>query len=212
MIKVILSIFFAILLSNNVKAEKKVYYTNKIEKDKAPVVDGLIEEDIWKNVEWEGNFVQREPYENQPPSQETQFKILYDDNNLYIAIRAFDTAPDSIEKRMSRRDGFEGDWIEVNIDSYHDLRTAFSFSITAAGVKGDEAITEDGNYWDGSWDPIWYVAASIDALGWAAEMKIPFTQLRFGQQDEYVWGLQVSRRFFRKQEFSNWQFISPNAP
>lgn len=64
--------------------------------------------------------------------------MLYDAKNLYVGFRCFDTEPDKIERRMSRRDGFAGDWVEVNIDSYHDLQTAFSFTVTAAGVKGDE--------------------------------------------------------------------------
>jgi hypothetical protein len=189
--------------------DKRSYHTNKINQP-APHIDGIINEPVWDIVEWEGDFVQFQPYENRKPSEETRFKIIYDDNNLYIAIRAFDSSPDSIEKRMSRRDGFEGDWVGVSIDSYHDLLTGFSFTITAAGVKGDEAITNDGN-WDATWDPIWYVKTAIDDQGWTAEMQIPLTQLRFGKKDEYVWGLQVSRKIFRHDERSSWQFISQNA-
>ena len=106
-----------------------------------------------------------------PPSQQTKFKILYDEKNLYIAVRAFDDEPDKIEKRLSRRDGFEGDYVEMHIDSYHDLRTAFSFTVTAAGVKGDEAISENGENFDESWNPIWYTKTNIDEEGWTAEMK-----------------------------------------
>ncbi len=209
MSRFIIAVFFSISVLGSLNAQKQIYNTSRIISD-PPVLDGIIDEDAWDIVEWSGDFTQITPYENRPPSQQTRFKILYDENNLYVAIRCFDSAPDSIEKRLSRRDGFEGDWAEINIDSYHDLRTAFSFTITAAGVKGDEAITNDNN-WDSSWDPIWYVKTSIDALGWTAEMRIPLTQLRFGKQDEYVWGLQVNRRYFRKEERSSWQFISPNA-
>ncbi|MBN2519821.1 MAG: carbohydrate binding family 9 domain-containing protein, partial [Bacteroidales bacterium] len=209
--RVLIAFLFCFVFSFQfIYAEKKTYTTQKISGE-PPNIDGLINETVWDLVEWDGGFVQIQPYENKPPSQQTEFKVLYDDNNLYFAIRAYDTAPDSIEKRMSRRDGFEGDWVEVNIDSYHDLRTAFSFTITASGVKGDEAISNDGDNWDSNWDPIWYVKTSIDAKGWIAEMKIPFSQLRFGKQDVYTWGLQVNRRFFRKEERSSWQFISPNA-
>lgn len=176
-----------------------------------PRVDGVLDDDIWNTGEWCGDFRQLRPFENRPPSQQTQFKIYYDDNNLYVGIRCFDTSPDSIEQRMSRRDGFQGDWVEINIDSYHDLRTAFSFTITAAGVKGDEAVSNDGNNWDASWDPIWFAKTNTDELGWTAEMQIPFTQLRFGKKDEYVWGVQVNRLLFRKDERSSWQFISPKT-
>ena len=108
---------------------------------------------------------------------------------------------------MSRRDGFDGDWVEVNIDSYFDQRTAFSFTASVSGVKGDEAITNNGNNWDATWDPIWHLETSIDNKGWVAEIQIPFTQLRFSNNAEQIWGLQFTRRFFRKEELSNWQYI-----
>lgn len=189
--------------------DKRNYKTKKLESS-PPHIDGILSEPAWDEVEWASDFKQIEPYENIAPSEQTAFKIIYDNNNLYIAIRAYDSSPDSIVKRMSRRDEFDGDWVEINIDSYHDLRTAFSFTINAAGVKGDEAIT-NGNNWDSSWDPIWYGKTSIDKQGWVAEIQIPLTQLRFAKKDDYVWGLQVLRRIFRHEERSSWQFISPTA-
>jgi hypothetical protein len=209
MARVIISILFSLAVISGIYSQKKIYTTARITTD-PPHIDGIIDEEAWDAVEWDGDFIQRIPYEKNPPSQQTAFKIIYDDENLYVGIRCFDTSPDSIVKRMSRRDGFDGDWIEINIDSYHDLRTAFSFTVNAAGVKGDEAITNDIN-WDTSWDPIWYVKTGIDSLGWTAEMRIPLTQLRFSLQEEYIWGLQFTRRLYRKEEISNWQFISPNA-
>ncbi len=200
---------FGKTLEDSTKIEKREYTSTRISTT-PPHIDGLLDEESWNQVEWSGNFVQREPYENEAPSQQTQFKLLYDDDNIYVGIRCFDSAPDSIEKRMSRRDGFDGDWVEINIDSYHDLRTAFSFTVSASGVKGDEAITNDDN-WDDSWDPIWYVKTSIDNQGWIAEMRIPLSQLRFGKQEEYIWGLQISRRLFRKEEISCWQFVPQNS-
>jgi hypothetical protein len=108
----------------------------------------------WNTVDWGNDFIQTQPEENKPPSQKTAFKILYDDNNLYVFIRAYDTEPEKISRIMSRRDNFDGDMVEINIDSYYDKQTAFSFTATAAGVKGDEAITQNGNNWDPSWNPI----------------------------------------------------------
>ncbi|MBN2350678.1 MAG: carbohydrate binding family 9 domain-containing protein [Bacteroidales bacterium] len=209
MLRYLVLILFFYILSVETDAQKRTYSTTRIS-TVPPKIDGIFNEEAWGNVEWSGNFIQREPFEKQPATEDTRFKILYDDNNLYIAIRCFDSAPDSIVRRMSRRDGFEGDWVEINIDSYHDLRTGFSFTINAAGVKGDEAITNDNN-WDTSWDPIWYAKTTIDDTGWTAEIRIPFTQLRFGKQNEYIWGLQVNRRLFRKEELTSWQFVSPNA-
>ncbi len=192
--------------------QKRIYTTKPLNGSEAPSINGLIEESSWDLVEWSGDFIENQPDENTPPSQQTKFKILYDQKYLYIAYRCYDTAPDKIEKRLSRRDGFAGDWVEINLDSYHDKRTGFSFTITAAGVKGDEFISNNGNNWDGSWNPIWYTATNIDDEGWTAEVKIPLSQLKFGKSKEQIWGLQLTRRLFRKEERSVWQRVPQDAP
>ncbi|KAB8151969.1 hydrolase [Kordia sp. TARA_039_SRF] len=190
---------------------KRIYTTNLLQGE-APKIDGIIDDESWNSVEWASDFIENRPDENTPPTEQTKFKIMYDAKFLYVAIRALDKNPEKIVKRLSRRDGFDGDWVEINIDSYHDLRSGFSFTVTAAGVKGDEFISNNGNNWDGSWNPIWYTKTSVDNEGWSAEMKIPFSQLRFGKSDEQIWGLQVQRRFFRKEERSTWQRIPLDAP
>lgn len=189
---------------------KKTYTTR--ETRMAPDIDGLLNDEAWKLVAWSGDFTQLQPDKGAAPSQKTAFKILYDAKNLYVAIRAFDTEPQHIGRRMSRRDGFEGDWVEINIDSYFDHRTAFSFTASASGVKGDEAVSNNGENWDSGWDPIWYLRTSIDEEGWIAEMRIPLSQLRFADKSVHTWGLQVNRYLFREQERSSWQYIPPDAP
>lgn len=173
--------------------------------------DGVLNDPVWNTVEWGGDFTEYQPDENTPPSHPSQFKILYDEKYLYIATRAYDSAPDSIVKRMSRRDEFPGDWVEINIDSYHDLRTAFSFTFSVSGVRGDELISNNGNNWDTSWNPVWEGKSHVDSLGWTAEIKIPFSQLRYGKQEEPIWGIQVQRLMFRKEERSTWQYIPQNS-
>jgi hypothetical protein len=195
----------------NPKYDQKTYTTQRLEGSLKPDIDGKIIEALWNIVPWAGDFIEQEPDENTPPSQETQFKITYDDSYLYVAVRCFDTEPKKIEKRLSRRDGFQGDRIAFILDSYLDKRTAFAFSVTAAGVKGDEFVSENGKNWDDSWNPIWYVATQIDDLGWTAEMKIPFSQLKFGNAKEQFWGLQLSRLLFREQQRSAWDRIPQNA-
>ncbi len=192
--------------------KKRIYTTKPLKGSEAPTIDGLINESSWDLVDWTSDFIENEPDENTPPSDQTKFKILYDQKYLYVAYRCYDSDPAKIEKRLSRRDGFAGDWVEINLDTYHDKRTGFSFTITAAGVKGDEFISQNGDNWDGSWNPIWYTATNIDEEGWTAEIKIPLSQLKFGKSKEQIWGLQVNRRFFREEERSVWQRIPQDAP
>jgi hypothetical protein len=188
---------------------KKLYLAEKSEA--AVVIDGNLDEPIWED-KWEGGFVQREPYENAKPSQDTQFKIFADDENIYVGIKAFDTAPDSIVSRLSRRDKMDGDAVGIMFDSYHDLRTAFAFFVSASGVKTDEIFSDDGASEDLTWDPIWYVKTHKQSWGWSAEMKIPLTQLRFEKGSKVVWGMDVIRLLFRKNELTVWQQISRTSP
>ncbi|MEP6645858.1 MAG: DUF5916 domain-containing protein [Saprospiraceae bacterium] len=189
--------------------ERRQYQTTSIG-DQVIRLDGIPDDEVWTKVEWAGSFIQHQPHNGGVPSQQTSFKILQNNKYLYIAYRAYDTSPDSLEGRLSRRDEFPGDWVEINIDSYHDLRTAFSFTFSLSGVKGDEFVTDDGGNWDENWNPIWEGVSHIDSLGWTAELRIPFSQFRYGNQKDPVWGFQVMRRVFRKAERSTWQFI-PNS-
>ncbi|WP_299430566.1 DUF5916 domain-containing protein [uncultured Maribacter sp.] len=191
---------------------KRHYATKFLNQIASPEVDGLLDDPGWDIVEWEGNFVERRPDENTKPDHETKFKIVYDQNFLYIGIRAYDSDPDKIEMRLSRRDGFQGDWVGIFIDSYHDKRSAFGFVTTAAGVKADFFSSENGNNEDESWNPIWYTKTNIDKEGWTAEMKIPFSQLKFGKDKEQVWGIQVDRQYFRGAERYAWQRIKQDTP
>ncbi|MBN2381338.1 carbohydrate binding family 9 domain-containing protein [bacterium] len=204
------TMFLALLIMSwagtSLAIERRVYQTRRTA-GSPPVIDGRLDDPVWELVEWSGDFIQRSPHEGKPPSEQTAFKILYDDSFLYVAFRCFDTEPELISKRLSRRDGFDGDWVEINIDSLFDHRTAYSFTASVSGVLGDEYISEDGDNWDTNWDPIWYFETMIDELGWTAEFRIPLSQLRFSSAREQVWGIQCTRRIFRYEERSNWQNI-----
>ena len=189
---------------------QRSYATQRITTD-APVVDGSPEDAAWSAVEWSGDYVQFQPDAGAAPTQRTYLKILFDDRNLYVAFRCLDNEPEKIEQRMGRRDQFPGDWVELNIDSYHDKRTAFSFTVSASGVKGDEFISNDGSNWDSSWNPIWEAKTQIDSSGWTAEMRIPLSQLRFSSGADQVWGIQSTRFDFRMDERSLWQPQDRNA-
>ncbi len=205
----LIPLFFFQLASAD-SPEKKTYVTNNINPH-PPVIDGKFNDPVWAKVPWGSGFIQRSPYEGKKPSQETAFKILYDDRYIYVAVMAYDDEPDRIEKRMTRRDDIEGDCIEVHFDSYFDHMTAFGFMVSAAGVKGDFIISDDGDNLDPTWDPIWFVKTDTNEEGWAAEMRIPLSQLRYGKKAAQIWGLQVERNIFRKEETSQWQIIPQKA-
>ncbi len=189
--------------------EKRSYTTVRI--NTPPAINGVLDDEAWTMGEWGGDFFQFEPAEGAPVSQKTEFKILYDDSDVYIAIKAYDTAPDSIVTRMTRRDDTDGDLVLVALDSYFDQRTAFGFGVSAAGVKGDLIWTDDGMNEDETFDPIWYVKTAIYDWGWAAEMRIPLTQLRFSASETQTWGLEVIREIYRHDETDLWQPIARNA-
>ncbi len=187
------------------------YYVNP----HAPTIDGELDEPSWEQGEWHSEFVQFHPYEGKDPTEQTAFKVLYDERHLYVAIRCYDSHPQTIERRLSRRDSLSGDNVMVFIDSLHDLRTSYCFAVNAAGVKADQVLANDNfdeNTADLSWDPVWEAKTALDEKGWTAEMKIPFSQLRFSTQGEQVWGLEVWRELFRNGEISLWQPIPRNAP
>lgn len=190
--------------------EKKLYTATRI--TSAPVINGKLDDAAWQSGIWLDDFVQYEPFNGRSASQRTEFNILFDDNYLYVAIKAFDTSPDSIVNRLTRRDEADGDLVGIIFDSFHDLRTGFLFGVSSAGVKYDRMVMNDGEYEDPSWDPNWWVQTSINSEGWVAEMKIPFSQVRFDKNSGTVWGLEVGRILYRKNETTFWQHIPKEAP
>jgi hypothetical protein len=202
---------FIILNSSGQDIVRKQYKATKILVP--PVINGILDEEIWNTTgEWIDDFTQNEPYDGRPASQRTDFKILFDENNLYVAFKAYDTSPDSIVNRLTRRDHTDGDLVGIILDSYHDLRTGFLFGVSSAGVKYDLVFSNDGENEDETWDPNWWVKTSVNKEGWIAEMKIPFSQVRFEKNSGDVWGLEMARVLYRKNETSFWQPIARDAP
>jgi hypothetical protein len=170
-------------------------------------IDGHIDEEAWGKATPITNLTQIDPEEGKPATQRTEVRFLYDDAALYVSARMFDTAgPSGITTRLVRRDAnMESDYVQVVIDGYHDHLGRAFFQVNPSGVKYD-ALGIGGSNPDDSWDPIWEVATSIDAQGWSAELRIPYSQLRFSQQEVQTWGLQVRRFIQRTQELTQWSF------
>ncbi|NJK87691.1 MAG: carbohydrate binding family 9 domain-containing protein [Bacteroidales bacterium] len=136
------------------------YHTSRLTTEK-PVIDGILDDECWKTGNWSGDFTQWIPREGAKPSQPTELKILYDNKNIYIAIRAFDSVPEQINRRAGRRDEFSGDVVGVNFDSYHDHRTGFEFNITAAGQKVDLLLSNPMRA-DFNWNAVWLAKTALE--------------------------------------------------
>jgi hypothetical protein len=190
--------------------EKKRYKAERL--TVVPDIDGVLDDEAWNQGTWIDDFIQFEPYNGKQPSQKTEFKILYNEDNLYAAFKVYDTSPDSIVNRLTRRDNVDGDLVGLILDSFHDLRTGFLFGISSSGVKYDGMFINDGMNEDYSWDPNWWVKTSVNKEGWIAEMKIPFSQVRFEKNSGDIWGLEVARVLYRKHETIFWQHIPKDAP
>ena len=188
---------------------KRIYQTQRIAGN-PPSIDGKLTDLCWEEGTWAGNFVQQQPVESGPPSQKTEFKILYDENYLYVAIRAYDNEPEKIERQLARRDVFAGDAAGIAFDSYHDYRTAYEFNLTAAGGKIDLMHLNDYQ-WDMDWDAVWDGKTSLEDSAWTAEMRIPFNQLRYTDKEKHVWGIHVWRWLYRYHEEDQFSLISLNA-
>ena len=173
-----------------------------------PVIDGRLDDPAWQMATPLTDFRQSDPDEGKPVSESTEVRVVYDQDAIYIGARLFDREPAKIARQLGRRDAFtQSDDFRVLLDSYHDHRTAFRFDVNPLGVKHDLVFGDDGQFADNSWDPVWEVATTIDSLGWTAEYRIPFSQLRFSSAPQQVWGVRFVRTILRKNEFSFWPFI-----
>jgi hypothetical protein len=174
-------------------------------------IDGIADEPGWGSASVVSGFRQYDPVPDAEPSCPTEFRVAYDEENLYVFVRAFDSSPDSIMRALSRRDvRGPSDQIGVFVDSYNDRRTGFAFYVNPDGVKRDFAVYDDGNQ-DGSWNGVWDVATSVDSLGWTAEFRIPLSQLRYAKAEEHTFGLGVRREIERLSERSSWPLYSRTA-
>jgi hypothetical protein len=175
-----------------------------------PVLDGRLDENICTDQQKITDFLEYEPTEGVVPRFKTEVCVTYDDKYFYVLARMFDPAPDSIVALLSRRDvRTQSEQLKLVIDSYHDKRTAYQFAVNPVGVKRDFYVYNDDNE-DPSWDAVWDVATAIDSLGWTAEFRIPFSQLRFPNRDTHTFGLMIVRDIARTSQRISWPLYSRN--
>ncbi len=165
-------------------------------------IDGTLVEPLYQMPPGADSFTQMEPDNGRPATEATRVWIGYDDDALYVGAQLLDQSPDSIVTRVLRRDeGFESDGFSFAIDSYHDRRNAFWFCVNPSGSIQDGTIINDSRF-DNSWNGIWSVRAARNGEGWAAEFRIPWSQLRFSAAAEQIWGIDFRRDIHRRHEAS----------
>jgi hypothetical protein len=165
-------------------------------------IDGTLTDDVWREATRVSGFIQRDPDEGKAATESTVVAVAFDDGALYVAARMYDSKPDSIVTRLGRRDDYTGgDRFTFYVDSYLDRRSGFYFAIDAAGTLADGTLFND-DWDDNSWDGVWEGKAQIDSLGWTAELRIPYSQLRFSKASQYTWGVNFRRELIRRNEFS----------
>ncbi len=167
-------------------------------------VDGVLDEAVWQNSPPIGELIQADPFPGKPATERTEVRVAYNDDALYIAIRCFDSAPETIFTSTMARDGsvFSDDAAIVAVDTFHDHRNGYVFATNAAGALNDARVTDGRN--DSSWDGIWWVKTKVDEQGWTAEYEIPFKTLSF-DPGITTWGFNVQRRLAKRNEEDRWE-------
>jgi hypothetical protein len=178
----------------------------------APSVDGVLDDAAWNGADPIRDFSQKVPLEGAEPSVATEVRLLYDEDALYVGARMHHPDPASIRTTLTRRDGgSDAERLVISLDTYLDRRTAYSFGVSAGGVRFDMYHPEDRDTGESQFDPVWTARARIDDQGWTAEMRIPFTQLRFNAADPQVWGLELTRFIPERNEEIQWVLIPREA-
>lgn len=182
----------------------------------APKIDGVLDNPIWEKEALKiEDFVQLTPKENGPPTEKTVAYVGYDEKNLYLAFRCFDSDPAKVRCSITSRDNIiDDDWILVMLDTFNEKRRAFSFFLNPAGIQIDAMRIEEGgsDNFDLSWDTVFDSAGTIDKDGWTAEIAVPFKSIRFPDQETKAWNIVLARNLPRKGEIILWPTFSRDVP
>ena len=171
-------------------------------------VDGRLDEAAYSAVPSIDGFIQNLPREGQPATERTEALVFYDQNNIYVCGRLWESAPPSQwtanEMRRDTSQLRQNDNFGIVLDTFHDRRNGFKFYTNPLGARADQVITDEGNP-NADWNPVWAVKTGRFDGGWTVEMAIPFKSIRYHSGPDQVWGLQIRRSIRRKNE---WTFLT----
>lgn len=158
-------------------------------------IDGILSEAIWQQATPVTHFIQGEPVEGAPAEEQTEVRVLFDKDALYVGAMMHDSEPDRIGTQIVRRDEWGSyDFFELSLDSNNDRLTGYVFRISAVGVQRDVYLYND-NREDEAWDAVWESAVHINTNGWIAELRVPFSQIRYNSSNStQSWGVNFARR------------------
>jgi hypothetical protein len=180
----------------------------------APQIDGNLDDGVWQEGNLLTDFTQIEPQNGQPATQRTEVRMGYDSRNLYFGVRCYDTEPSRMIGSTMRPDAnlAADDTVTIILDTFHDRRNGFLFTVNPVGAKTDALVRNEGEEINVDWDGLWDAVTVRDSQGWTAEIAIPFKTLRFSSgKDLQSWGFNIRRYVSRMQESSFWKPI-PRRP
>ena len=184
-----------------------------------PIIDGVLDEDVWMLAPSISEFVQQEPSVGSPATEKTQVKLLYDDDALYLGVRAFDSDVDGVVSSEMRRDSdriLDEDYFALILDTFKDSRSGYMFVVSPLGAKLEQQVFEEGEGgrpgWPSpninrNWDGVWEAGTRITEEGWTAEIAIPMVTIRFPEVNQQIWGANFKRNIRRKNEQVYWSAI-----
>jgi hypothetical protein len=178
----------------------------------APRLDGTIDDPLWREATPISEFLQREPFEGQSPTEKTEVRVLYTKSEVFFGVTCFDSGASGIVATELRRDVSQelDDYFEIIIDSAHDHRNAYVFQVNPLGTQRDALITEEqrteNSLGDGDpgWDGVWTSESRVSSRGWTLTVGIPFATLNFMQSRDVIWGINFKRFIRRKNEEDLW--------
>jgi len=178
----------------------------------SPKIDGILDENLWENEALKiKDFFQYQPKEKEKPSEKTIAYVGYDKENLYLAIRCFDSNPDRIKFSVTNRDEpLKDDTVYVYLDTFNEKRRSFLFGFNPIGVQIDGKFLDEGGSQSlkTDWDTVFFSNGKIDDKGYVVEATIPFKSLRFPAKEEIIWGMIIERHIPRKGELITWPLRS----
>ena len=201
----VLVIFMTMAVCLLTAQKKKI--TNAVRITKSPKIDGVLDDECWRNAIPAKDFIQHDPFNGKPPSWPSEIKIVYDDKAIYVGAMLYDDRPDSIMKQYTPRDEINiSDFFGIYIDPFNTGLTAYGFFVTPVNVQIDMKAEENGRE-DENWNAVWKSATKIVDNGWIAEYRIPYSALRFPKTPVQTWGLNFFRKIERYRENTSWSFI-----